>query len=173
MKRSWIACLILFCIAPLAMAQDEAATESSPAVEMSDAEQAFADKMSGAALTGFFSVDGRLNDTPREESYTLKSVRKVEGEKWIIEAAMTYKNVQVPIPVPVNVRWAGDTPMIQLTDLTIPFLGEGFTARVLFYGDRYAGTWSHGRVGGHLWGLTEKPSGDAEEDSPETETETR
>jgi hypothetical protein len=28
-----------------------------------------------------------------------------------------------------------------------------FTARVFFYGDRYAGTWEHaGRGGGHMFG---------------------
>ncbi len=41
--------------------------------------------------------------------------------------------------------------MVSLTDLTIPGLGT-FTARVLFYEDRYAGTWQHGKVGGHMFG---------------------
>ena len=45
--------------------------------------------------------------------------------------------------------------MIQVTDLKIPLVGEGFTARVLFYGDRYAGTWQHGKIGGHMWGTIE------------------
>jgi hypothetical protein len=31
-----------------------------------------------------------------------------------------------------------------------------FTARVLFYEDRYAGTWQHGKVGGHMFGKIEK-----------------
>ena len=49
----------------------------------------------------------------------------------------------------------GDTPMITLTDLAVPTLGT-FTARVFFYGDRYAGTWQHGNVGGHMFGRIEK-----------------
>ena len=36
----------------------------------------------------------------------------------------------------------------------VPTLGT-FTARVLFYGDRYVGTWQHGKVGGHMFGKIE------------------
>jgi len=36
---------------------------------------------------------------------------------------------------------------------------------VLIYGDRYAGTWQHDKVGGHLWGRIEKPAKPAAEDS--------
>ena len=57
----------------------------------------------------------------------------------------------------VTMRWVGDTPMITMTDLSIPTLGT-FTARVFFYGDRYAGTWQHDRVGGHMFGSIEKTS---------------
>ena len=44
---------------------------------------------------------------------------------------------------------------MSLTNLTIPVLGT-FTARVMFYGNRYAGTWQHGKVGGHMWGTIER-----------------
>ena len=46
--------------------------------------------------------------------------------------------------------------MISVTNLSIPLLGSEFTSRVLFYGDRYAGTWQHGKVGGHMRGRIEK-----------------
>jgi hypothetical protein len=51
--------------------------------------------------------------------------------------------------------WAGDTPIIEMTDVTIPRLGT-FSARVFFYGDRYAGTWQHGQYGGHMFGRIQK-----------------
>jgi hypothetical protein len=44
---------------------------------------------------------------------------------------------------------------MSLTDLTIPGVGT-FTSRVMFYGDRYAGTWQHGDHGGLFWGTIEK-----------------
>jgi hypothetical protein len=49
-------------------------------------------------------------------------------------------------------HWLEDTPVVTLTNYTIPTLGT-FTARVFFYGNRYSGTWQHGdEVGGHLYG---------------------
>ena len=59
------------------------------------------------------------------------------------------------------VKWAGDTPVISLTNKAIPGFGT-FTARVMFYGDEYAGTWSGGSHGGLMWGkivkITEESS---------------
>jgi hypothetical protein len=43
-----------------------------------------------------------------------------------------------------------------MTDAEVPGMGS-FTARVFFYGDLYAGTWSHGaNVGGHVTGRIER-----------------
>ena len=56
----------------------------------------------------------------------------------------------IPLP-PLEVKWAGDTPVITLTDLAIPGLGT-FTARVLFYRGEYCGTWSAVDHGGTLFG---------------------
>ena len=63
--------------------------------------------------------------------------------------------VEGVIPIVVPMRWNGDTPTIMMTDTSLPGLGT-FTARVMFYGNRYAGTWQHGDVGGHLSGRIEK-----------------
>ena len=42
--------------------------------------------------------------------------------------------------------------MVSLTDMSIPGLGEGFTARVVFFRDHYSGMWWHGEVGGNMFG---------------------
>jgi hypothetical protein len=47
--------------------------------------------------------------------------------------------------------WAGDTPVITLTDLSIPGVGS-YTAHVVLYRDQYAGTRSGKNVGGQLFG---------------------
>jgi hypothetical protein len=70
-------------------------------------------------------------------------------------ARIKYGKNDVKIPITLQVLWAGDTPMISMTDITIPGMGT-FTARVMFHGDRYAGTWQHGKVGGHMWGMIDK-----------------
>ena len=48
-----------------------------------------------------------------------------------------------------------DAPVISLDNLTIPGLGT-FSAHVVIDGKNYAGTWKHGKAGGHMCGLIEK-----------------
>jgi hypothetical protein len=118
-------------------------------------EQAFSDKLSGATLVGSFSADGREGSRP--DRYRIVSAKKEKGADWTITAKMKRNDVEVDIPIPIKVFWADDTPVMSLTDLTIPGMGT-FTSRVMFYGDRYAGTWQHGDHGGLMWGVIEKTS---------------
>lgn len=132
------------------------ATDENPnGAELNAAEQAFVQQLTKATLVGQFSVDGRSDKAPSPERYTIESVTKVRGDQWIVQSRITYGKYDVAVPVPVQVIWAGDTPVLQVTDLKIPLMGEGFTARVMFYKDRYAGSWYHGKVGGHMWGMIE------------------
>lgn len=116
-------------------------------------EKAFVDRLTGASLVGTFSVDGKPGAKP--ERYEIDSVKKLRGDDWTVTARIKYGEHDLKVPMVVQVYWAGDTPTISLTDLTIPGLGT-FTSRVMFHDHRYAGTWQHGEVGGHLWGLIEK-----------------
>ena len=113
-------------------------------------EKEFQESLTGATLVGNFTMgnDGRL----REEKYIIEKVSKVSGETWLFQARVHYRSRDVTVPMPLTVKWAGDTPMITLTDLSIPGLGGPYTARVLFYRGQYAGTWSARDHGGHLFG---------------------
>jgi hypothetical protein len=55
----------------------------------------------------------------------------------------------------VPVKWAGDTPVISVTNFKVPTMGT-YTARVMIYADHYAGTWDAGDHGGHMWGRVER-----------------
>ncbi len=114
-------------------------------------EDEFKKMLTGATLEGSFTVNGRELEPLRKEKYTIEGVTKLAGGYWTINARIEYGNHDVTVPVPVRVEWAGDTPVIQLTDATIPGLGT-FSARVLFYRGQYAGTWSHGSGGGSQFG---------------------
>lgn len=114
-------------------------------------EKAFAEKMTGAMLIGRFTVAGKEDVEPKPERYELGAVTKLEGDKWLFTARIKYGETDVNLPIPLTMVWAGDTPVITLTNETIPGLGT-FTVRVMFHGDRYAGTWQHDKVGGHLFG---------------------
>jgi len=136
------------------------AADDAPA--LTAAEQAFVKQLAHRHMIGTFTVEGRDDQTPKEERYEIANVTKAGDNLWTIEARIKYGKVDATVPVTVTVLWAGDTPMISVTDLTIPLVGSEFSARVLFDGDLYAGTWKHGKVGGHMWGrLENKPAGAA------------
>ncbi len=118
-------------------------------------ERQFAERMRGSVLVGKFTIAGREDREASPDRYEISSVDKVGDDQWRFNARMQYGTVDVTLPIVVTMRWAGDTPIITMTDVTIPTLGT-FTARVFFYGDRYAGTWQHDKVGGHMYGRIEK-----------------
>jgi len=122
---------------------------------LTDLERQFAERMRDVSLVGSFTIDGREGRTPREDRYDIKSVAKVGDDLWRFDAGMKCCGIDGSIPIVVPMRWNGDTPMIMMTETSLPRLGT-FTVRVFFYGDRYNGTWQHGAVGGHMFGRIEK-----------------
>ena len=116
-------------------------------------ERQFAERMKASVMTGFFTISGRESRALRPDSYAITSIEKVGDDRWRFNAKIGEKDVW--LPVVVTMKFLDDTPMIMLTDFTIPSMGT-FSVRLLFYGDRYAGTWQHGEVGGHMFGRIEK-----------------
>lgn len=148
-------------------AANEATDDSGKILDQEELEKKFTEDMSGVVFSGSYSVTKEGKETPAAmEKYTIASVSKVKDDLWLFTARIQYGKHDLTIPMTLQVKWAGDTPMITLTNLAIPGLGT-FTSRVLIYGDRYAGTWQHGKTGGHLWGRVEKikKPDDAEEAS--------
>jgi hypothetical protein len=123
--------------------------------------KAFEELLSGSRMVGQFTVVGRDNPPPKEE-YEIQSIKKLpEGDYWQFNARLKYGKTDIVVPLKLEVKWAGDTPVITLTDFTIPGLGT-FSSRVMFYNKKYAGTWTHGKAGGHMFGVIEKlPKPDA------------
>jgi|GEM_PF-227602 len=108
--------------------------------------------LTGARLTGHFTVTGNEDAAPRSESYWIdKAEKHPEGDKWTITARIKYGNNDITVPMGMDIQWAGGTPVITVDQLTIIGMGT-FDARVLFRGGLYAGTWRHDEVGGHLYG---------------------
>jgi hypothetical protein len=116
----------------------------------------FEERLSGAQLVGFFTTRGDEASRPlREDRYTIDKVSKGKGDFWLFEAHIQYNNQDTKLRMPLEVKWAGDTPVITLTKVFVPGLGT-FTARVLIYENEYAGTWDAGDHGGHLFGRIER-----------------
>lgn len=115
----------------------------------------FEKAMKGVRFSGFFTVDGAKNP-PSEEVYEIQSVQKFgEQNLWIFTARIKYGQKDVTLPMPLPVKWVGDIPVITMDEMNIPGLGT-FSAHVVIDGNKYAGTWSHGKVGGHLYGKITK-----------------
>jgi hypothetical protein len=116
----------------------------------------FEETLSGVKLVGRFTITGKDDGELPKEEYTINSVTKLpEGDYWLFKARIKYGENDVTVPLPLEVKWAGSTPVITLTDFTIPGMGT-FSARVVIDSKKYAGTWAHGKVGGHLFGVIEK-----------------
>ncbi|MBP90712.1 MAG: hypothetical protein CMJ64_29040 [Planctomycetaceae bacterium] len=116
----------------------------------------FEKKLSGVKLVGRFTILGRDDGALPKEAYTITSVKKMpEGDYWLFNSRIQYGDKDVTLPLPLEVKWAGATPVITLTDFTIPGMGT-YSSRVVIYKNKYSGTWTHGKVGGHLFGVIEK-----------------
>ena len=117
----------------------------------------FSKYLSGTVLTGVFTVDGKPLDKLNEERYEIKSAKKLDGYEslWEIVTRIKYGDRDIELPVEINIEWVGKTPVMVMDSVTLPGLGT-FSARVVFHDKKYAGTWKHDDVGGHLFGRVER-----------------
>ena len=108
-------------IAPLLFALSALAQESQPA--LTPAEKEFQESMSGVTLDGHYTrQDGSgLSD----DKYTIESVTKVKGDLWRFATRHDVK-----MPVELQVKWAGDKPVIALTNAAVGGMGS-FTVRIV------------------------------------------
>ena len=150
---------LLSATSPLVLAQEAAAPVREAQADANDDDNhdqkarfaAFTLALTNVKLVGRFTFSADDKEPIRDE-YTISSVVKVgTADLWIVSARIRYGTVDLTVPVPVEVKWAGKTPVITLDDVTIPGLGT-FSSRVVIDGSLYAGTWHHDAVGGHMFG---------------------
>ena len=150
--RSLLAALLVIVSFPC-LAQEPKPQAAKPAPTPEELIAKLTKDLTGVKLVGKFTVTGRGDLSPKEEEYTITSATKLDDadqpDLWLIKARVKYGKTDGTFPIPLEIKWAGDTPVITLTNLEIPGLGT-FSSRVVIYEGRYAGTWQHGDVGGHL-----------------------
>ena len=135
---------------------DDKAAKADADADQEKRYQQFEKQLSGVKFVGRFTVLGKEEGPLAKEEYTIQSAKKMpRGDYWLITARIKYGRHDITLPLPLEVKWAADTPVITLTELSIPGLGT-FSSRVVIYNKKYAGTWTHGKVGGHLFGTVEK-----------------
>lgn len=156
MRLSIALIALILTATPTLRAEEKPATRPVNAAAVKDQatlEKEFAELLTNAQMTGSFT-SGKEADA-KQDQYTIIKAVKGEGEDWIITAQISYKGYSLPMDISVQVKWAGDTPVICVTNKKIPGFGT-FTARVMFYGKQYAGTWDGGNHGGLMYGRIEK-----------------
>ena len=156
--RLMLTAMLCLGVKGVVFADEPAKPAASPTPEMI---KKLTEDLTNVKLIGSFTISGRENQAPKAEEYAITSAMKLpDGDVWLIKARIKYGDKDVTAPIPLEIKWAGDTPLITLTNMEIPGLGT-FSSRVVIYEGRYAGTWQHGNVGGHLFGRIEKTEGDA------------
>ena len=135
----------------LFLATFELAAQDRPT--LNEAETKFKELLTNCTMEGRWTPleDGALGEEKRDK-YTIISANKLSADKWVINAKMKYGEREMTIPLPVEVKWAGTTPVLIVDNLQIPG-GRSYSARVLFYEKTYAGSWKGGDKGGLLSGI--------------------
>ncbi len=138
------------------VAPDKAATaaKAEPKPWAANPEDRFKELFTKCYLSGRWAPlkDGKLGEEKGGDKYNIVSVTKGKGEGWIIHAKMKYRGQEFVLPIPVTVKFAGDTTLLIVDDLTFAY-GGIYSARLLIHGRTYSGSWSDGRSGGMLYGV--------------------
>jgi hypothetical protein len=167
--------LIAVCGAARLRAAEETPAASPPASATPDRaalEKKFEETLTDCQMIGSFTVTGQDKDKPlNEDKYTIASVKKMKNDYWVFESRIQYNNKDTKVRLPLEVKWAGDTPVITLTKVLVPGMGT-FTARVLIYENEYAGTWSAGDHGGHMFGRIIKAGSEPDKKTGDTAAKT-
>ena len=135
-----------------------ATTETKPT---DDAEKELIERLekylTGTNWTGNFILDGK--EKMISERYEILSAKKSEfGDKWNLIARIKYGGHDTTLPLPpIEIKFAGKTPVITIDRAFIPGLGT-FDARVVIRQGKYAGTWKHGDKGGFMFGTIQSMS---------------
>ncbi len=154
---SLVAHLAIFVLGLPAVAAARDDAKPAATVEMNALEKQFAASLNGVDLVGYSTRDDKDIGKVTPDRYSIEEIVKVDATHWRIKAGIKMGPIVLTLPLLMEVQWAGDTPVLTLTDFSIGPLGT-FTARVLFFRGRYAGTWSHGgnsggnKAGGQIFG---------------------
>jgi hypothetical protein len=138
-------------------AKEKAATSVKEAKQIpsqDELEGKFKTILTKATLAGRWAPikEGALGEE-KADKYEIVSVGKVSGDSWVVNAKMKYGGREFVAPFPVKMRWAGDAAVLIVDNLQMPGGQNSYSARVMFYENTYAGTWSGGGHGGMLSGL--------------------
>ena len=128
----FISFLCFFATSSEAVAQDKSMTEL---------ESGFAAMLKNANLKGsWVPVNQGATGKGQGDSYQVVRATKIKGDRWHIVSRAKHKGQAIEFPIPVIIKWAGDTAVMILDEIPTAG-GKKYSARVMFHNDRYAGSW--------------------------------
>ena len=133
-------------------AAPSSAVKSAAASSPEQLESAFKSMLAKATLTGRWCSlkEGKMGPE-KEDKYTIVSAEKLGGDKWQIHTRIVMNKQEMVVPIPVQMKWAGDTAVMIVDKLQYPG-GGTYSARLIFYNKTYSGSWSGGDHGGLMYG---------------------
>lgn len=128
-------------------------TATSVTASPTDPEARFKTLFTKATLSGRWAPlrDGKLGEERGGDSYHIVGVTKGAGDTWIVQARMKYRDQELVLPIPVQMKFVSDVAIMEVNNLPTPG-GNTYSARLLIYERTYSGTWKSQRGGGMLYG---------------------
>lgn len=153
MKRTALRCL---CLLILAWTCPVHAAEPATAPSQEDREAAFVTALANVVFQGNWClIEGEKLSETKSDRYEIVGVMKTGGDRWVVNARIQYGTINLVAPVPIQLKWAGDTPIMVVEKFTMPGAGT-YSARVMIFENTYSGSWTAGDHGGLLQGLIVK-----------------
>ena len=136
MKRVLIRSVLLFVL--LLTSQLPALAQGS-----SDAETNFVAMLKNATLKGTWAPvqQAQLGGSRKDDGYRIARVEKKDGDKWSLVYLITYQGKEMEFPMPVTVKFAGDTAVLILDNVRAGRDKANWSARVMFHENVYTGRW--------------------------------
>lgn len=113
------------------------------AQENSEVEAKFVAMLRNATLRGTWAPlqQGQLGETRKDDGYRIVRVEKKEGDKWSLVYLVNYQGREIEYPMPVTVKFAGDTAVLILDNVRAGRGRANWSARVMFHENVYTGRW--------------------------------
>ncbi len=135
-------------------AQDAKPQATTPSITATaDQEAKLVAVFTNATLQGRWAPlkDGQLG-AEKEDAYEVVSAKKIEGDRWQVNARVKYQGQSIEMPVPATAKWAGDTIVLLFDGISLG-TPRMYSARLMIHENAYSGTWSGGDHGGILYGV--------------------
>src|SRR5262245_44146633 len=100
--------------------QDSKPTAPAEAAALNPAETKFKELLNNATMSGrWYPVKDGVLGEQKDDQYVIVGVTKVKDDSWVVNTKMKYRDREMVMPLPIQVKWAGDTPVIVVDNLAV------------------------------------------------------